>query len=112
MDWVQMELLSFSLYDYECKDKLEDSLGMWSLEPVDIIDGVKIWRLSLEIRESWRSEAKFCVRLMLHNLPSSNEHALEVNFSRSQLVIQLEKEGITNVELVKPKDASIQVNLP
>jgi hypothetical protein len=111
-DWVQRELLSYVLYDYECRIELEDPLGTWSLQPLGAEDGVQTWRLSLEIIENWGTESKFCVRLMLHNLPPSNGNALEVNFSRSQLVVQLNEAGITDVELVKAKDASIQVNLP
>jgi hypothetical protein len=112
-DWVQRELLSYALYDLECKDELQDpSIASASVEPFAAEGGVQTWRLSLEMGENRGRNAKFCVRFMLHNLAPSKEHALEVNFLRSQLVIQLNEATITAVELSKPDDARIQVNLP
>jgi hypothetical protein len=119
-DWITADLIQHRFYDFDCEQELEQSpLEPERLETLDededfSEDGFKTWRLSLKLTDITASKRSvyLCVRWMLHNLPTSNDDSLEVNFLQSQLAIQIASDGnVSGVKLSAPEPVGIHVNV-
>lgn len=83
-----------------------------------------VWRLTLYYLDKELSAAaasskdnhhssSFCVRWMLFNMPmgSSNEHAMEVTFRQTQLIVDRRDGQLVNVQVSSPEPVGIQVHV-
>jgi hypothetical protein len=119
-DFVTNDMLRHSFFEFECDDELEepllqsDQLVQLGKEEDPSEEGFQTWRLPLKVTKTNKQNVKTCVRWMLHNLPTSNEHCIQVNFVESQLTIQMRHGAtstISNAKVSRKKREGIQVNI-
>jgi hypothetical protein len=119
-DWITADLLRHRFYDFDCEQELEQSpLQPERLETLNeeedySEEGFKTWRLSLKLADINASKRiiYLCVRWMLHNLPTSHDDSVEVNFLQTQLTIQIARDGnVSGAKLSAPEPVGIKVNV-
>jgi hypothetical protein len=121
-DWVTNDMLRHTFFEFECGDELKkpllqsDQLVQLGKEEDPVEEGFQTWRLPLKVTQTNQRNVKACVRWMLHNLPISNEHSIEVNFVESQLTIQLSHAygatpTISNAKVSRKERKGIQIIL-
>ncbi len=131
-DWVTENVLQFKFYDFDCQNVLEDWELGWKGYIVQTVSQIEtndssmeqaVWRLCLQANKSNHDDddkvmdkdmkvaQSFCVRWMLFNLPMTNEHAMEVTFRQTQLVVEFKDEKLWTVQVSSPEPIGIQVHV-